>query len=61
MNDAAAWSDFWAANAGGSAGGCLPQRWAAIEEAQRAAWRGFIADLPEGAALCSPVSSKLAL
>lgn len=55
MSDAAAWSDFWAANAGagasGNGGGCLPQRWAAIEAAQRAAWHGFIADLPEGAAV----------
>jgi SAM-dependent methyltransferase len=49
MSDAAAWSDFWAANAGAPQGGCLPQRWAAIEEAQADAWRGFIAALPEGA------------
>jgi len=49
MSDAAAWSEFWATNAGASAGGCLPRRWAAIETAQRAAWRGFVADLPEGA------------
>ena len=49
MNDAAAWSDFWAANAGAPQGGCLPQRWAAIEEAQAAAWHSFIASLPEGA------------
>lgn len=51
MSDAAAWSDFWAANAGAPQGGCLPQRWAAIEEAQAQAWRGFIADLPEGASV----------
>ena len=51
MSDAAAWSDFWAANAGATQGGCLPQRWAAIESAQRTAWRGFIANLPEGARL----------
>lgn len=49
MNDAAAWSDFWEKNAGADSGGCLPQRWAAIEDAQRNAWRAFIADLPEGA------------
>jgi len=55
-----AWSDFWALNSSGpnngaagnnSGGGCLPQRWAAIEQAQQAAWFGFCADLPEGAAL----------
>lgn len=49
MSDAAAWSDFWAANADAPQGGCLPQRWAAIEEAQADAWRAFIAALPEGA------------
>ncbi len=49
MSDAAAWSDFWAANAGAPQGGCLPRRWAAIEDAQVSAWRGFIAALPEGA------------
>jgi hypothetical protein len=49
MSDAAAWSEFWAANAGARQGGCLPQRWAAIEEAQRAAWHGFVAPLPQGA------------
>ena len=49
MNDAAAWSDFWAHNAGADSGGCLPQRWAAIEDAQRTAWHNFIADLPQGA------------
>lgn len=49
MSDAGAWSDFWAANAGAGQGGCLPQRWAAIENAQIGAWRGFIAGLPEGA------------
>ena len=49
MSDAEAWGDFWAANAsGGSEGGCLPQRWAAIEQAQQAVWHGFIADLPQG-------------
>lgn len=49
MSDADAWNDFWAANVGRSRGGCLPQRWAAIEQAQQAAWRSFIADLPENA------------
>jgi len=49
MSDAAAWSDFWAANASSGEGGCLPQRWAAIEAAQRAAWLGCVAALPEGA------------
>lgn len=51
MSDAAAWSDFWAANAGAPQGGCLPRRWAAIEDAQRAAWRGFAAPLPQSAAV----------
>lgn len=49
MNDAAAWSDFWTHNAGAGSGGCLPQRWATIEDAQRTAWRTFIGDLPQGA------------
>jgi SAM-dependent methyltransferase len=49
--DAAAWGDFWASNSGGSDGGCLPARWAAIEQAQQRAWHAFIADLPEGAAV----------
>lgn len=47
--DAAAWSDFWARNSTSGANGCLPERWAVIEEAQKRAWHGFIADLPEGA------------
>lgn len=51
MNDARAWSDFWAAEAGAGHGGCLPQRWAAIEQVQRAAWHGFVADLPQSAAV----------
>lgn len=50
--DAKAWGDFWAHNAAQTgtmqATGCLPQRWAAIEDAQRAAWHGFVDDLPEG-------------
>lgn len=51
MTDADAWKDFWAANAGGGQGGCLPQRWAAIEQAQQSAWHSFIGALPEGAAV----------
>jgi SAM-dependent methyltransferase len=49
MKDAEAWKDFWAANAGSAQGGCLPQRWAAIEQAQHASWRTFITDLPQRA------------
>lgn len=49
------WGDFWALNArgaaNGEAGGCLPQRWKAIEDAQRACWQSFVRDLPEGASL----------
>jgi SAM-dependent methyltransferase len=48
-NDATAWSEFWANNSQGKGGGCLPQRWAEIETAQKAAWHGIIADLPQGA------------
>lgn len=59
-DDAKAWGDFWAKNTGGKnggpnnstdGGGCLPDRWAAIEEAQQESWRGFVADLPQEAAL----------
>jgi ubiquinone/menaquinone biosynthesis C-methylase UbiE len=50
-----AWGDFWALNSKGGpasdSGGCLPQRWAAIEQAQQAAWHGFASELPEGAQL----------
>ncbi len=55
-----AWGDFWALNskgqtqggsAGGDSGGCLPQRWAAIEQAQQMAWHGFVSDLDSGARL----------
>lgn len=57
-DDQAAWNDFWAHNARGGAkrggaaegGGCLPARWKAIADAQRAAWLDFVADLPNGAA-----------
>lgn len=49
--DRAAWSDFWANNAGSTAGGCLPTRSAEIEAAQRAMWASFVADLPKGAAV----------
>ena len=48
-DDAKAWGDFWANNSGGGGAGCLPERWAAIEEAQRAAWRDFVNQLPEAA------------
>ena len=51
MSDAEAWKDFWAANASAEQGGCLPQRWAAIEDAQRGCWHSFIADVPQGAHL----------
>ena len=44
------WGDFWSQTAQGErtvhGGGCLPQRWAAIENAQSSAWQGFIEDLP---------------
>lgn len=49
--DRTAWSDFWANNAGSTAGGCLPTRSAEIEAAQRAAWAAFVADLPKGASV----------
>ncbi len=52
-DDAKSWGDFWANNAdktdGEGPSGCLPERWSAIEDAQKAAWSGFIADLTEGA------------
>ncbi|NBC88461.1 MAG: methyltransferase domain-containing protein [Alphaproteobacteria bacterium] len=50
-DDARAWGEFWKANAGGDSTGCLPERWAAIEAAQRAAWRGFAERLPQAARL----------
>lgn len=49
-DDAKAWGDFWAQNANRPRqdgdgqqikGGCLPQRWMAIEEAQQACWQEF--------------------
>lgn len=40
------WDDFWADNVGG--GGCLPAGWVEIEQAQVAAWRGFLSALPQG-------------
>lgn len=53
--DSDPWTEFWANNTrhGGtqSGGGCLPARWAVIEEAQKAAWSGFIAKLPKSARL----------
>ncbi len=48
-DDAKAWGDFWANNSSGGGAGCLPERWAAIEEAQRAAWRDFVKGLSDGA------------
>lgn len=47
--DRTAWSDFWANNAGSTAGGCLPTRSAEMEAAQRAMWAAFVADLPKDA------------
>lgn len=38
---AEAWKDFWARQSKSGAGGCLPDRWRHIEDAQRAAWRRF--------------------
>lgn len=48
-DDAKAWGDFWASNTGGDTGGCLPDRWATIEQAQRGAWNAFVAGLDSGA------------
>lgn len=48
-DDAKAWGDFWASNAGGNANGCLPARWAEIEEAQKLAWDRFIRQAPDQA------------
>lgn len=41
--DDKAWGEFWARNARKGGGGCMPQRWAAIEQAQQGAWKAFIA------------------
>lgn len=49
QDDARAWGDFWANSARSGGGGCLPERWAAIESAQQKAWADFVADLPQGA------------
>jgi len=51
-----AWGEFWAqgASRAGQAnggGGCLPQRWAAIEQAQSGAWLRFIEPLAKGASV----------
>ena len=52
------WNDFWSASAqrgtsagtaAGEASGCLPARWAGIEDSQKAVWRSFASDLPENA------------
>lgn len=47
--EAEVWGDFWADEAGREPGGCLPGRWAGIENAQKAIWHEFIGDLEEGA------------
>lgn len=44
--DEKAWGEFWARNARKGGGGCMPQRWAAIEQAQQAAWNSFIEKVP---------------
>ena len=44
--DDKAWGEFWAHNARKGGGGCMPQRWAAIEQAQQAAWQAFIEQVP---------------
>lgn len=49
QDESEAWGAFWARNTGADGGGCLPERWAAIEDAQKAAWLEFLADLPQGA------------
>ncbi|WP_454598674.1 class I SAM-dependent methyltransferase [Qipengyuania sp. SM2507] len=53
--DDSPWTEFWANNAGAggtpTGGGCLPDQWAAIEDAQKAVWFGFIAKLPKSARL----------
>lgn len=43
--DEKAWSEFWARNARKGGGGCMPQRWVGIEQAQKAAWKEFIASV----------------
>ena len=42
-NDIAVWDRFWQTQEGGEAGGCLPDGWRGIEEAQKCAWREFAA------------------
>lgn len=53
--DDSPWTEFWANNirSGGAqgGGGCLPGQWAAIENAQKDAWRAFITKLPKSARL----------
>lgn len=49
-----AWGQFWAqgtsrAGQANGGGGCLPQRWAAIEEAQSGAWLDFVSPLGKDA------------
>lgn len=48
--DRAAWSDFWAQESGkASGGGCLPQGWAGIDQAQQQVWRGVAKQLRRSA------------
>lgn len=49
--DTEVWREFWADNADESSSGCLPNRRASIEEAQRAVWREFIKGVPQGSRL----------
>lgn len=44
--DASAWKEFWARNAKAGAGGCLPARWTALENAQKEVWFQFIEAFP---------------
>lgn len=46
-----AWSEFWEHNSGATAGGCLPQQWAAIEEAQKSIWSSFADRIPQKGAV----------
>ena len=49
------WGEFWKRNAAagargmanGEGGGCLPQRWAAIENGQKSAWHDFVEGLTD--------------
>ncbi len=54
-NQSDVWTDFWAETARGDSaatgGGCLPTHSPVLEDAQKAAWFGFIAKLPKSARL----------